>query len=112
MADLERELTRALGPVKAPGGLWAAIQRPQEVRAVKPSFDWALWPAAALVLMLTLAGVLRSHTLDLPAPTPIEATASNCHTPVYAVKDVRMNAHAGCLACHFSVPGTMIMSLP
>ena len=112
MADLERQLGRALAPVQAPEGLWNAIHRPREARPARRFMEWALWPAAAVVLMLALAGVLRSHTLDQPAPSPEASAAANCHTPVYAVKDLRTNARSGCLACHLTVPGSIFLNLP
>jgi hypothetical protein len=113
---VERELGRALSPVRAPEGLWAAIHRPRETRRQLFSLEWAFWPATAVILLLALAGVLRSHTLDQPAPTVSASSASNCHTPVYAITDVRLSAarhtQEGCLACHFNTPGMLVITLP
>lgn len=109
---IERELARAMSPVSAPAGLWAAIHRPRETRPARFSLRWALWPAMAFVLLLTLAGALRSHTLDKSAPASVAASSENCHTPVFVVREtrsVRRLGQEGCMACHFSMPGTLLI---
>jgi len=54
---LEGELARQLGPVRAPDSLWARIERERRRRnsGTRRSFEWVLWPAVALMLMIASA---------------------------------------------------------
>jgi hypothetical protein len=118
---VERELARAMAPVSAPEGLWAAIHRPREARRSPVWREFVFWPAMAVILLLVLAGALRSHTLDDAAMTAGAGSASNCHTPAYTIPAYSRyltaaaagrNAQESCLACHFSMPGTLLVSAP
>jgi hypothetical protein len=121
MADLDDVLRRELAPVTAPQGLWAAIHRTREAPVRGAAFGWAFWPAAAVMLMLALAGVLRSYTIsDMQHRAPVNvsgAGAPNCHTPAYAGRYIiavstGRNSQEGCLACHFSMPGMLMIGRP
>jgi hypothetical protein len=118
---VERELARAMAPVSAPEGLWAAIHRPRQVRRAPVWRDFVFWPAMAVILLLVLAGALRSHTLDETSITAAAGSAANCHTPVYAIPAnsryltavaAARNPQEACLACHFSMPGTLLVTAP
>ena len=124
MADFDDVLKRELAPVAAPDDLWAAIHRPRAPQSRRFSLEWAFWPVATVMLMLALAGMLRSYTLtDGAGSLPVaSASAQGCHTPVYAVNDMRNNPHyilavsgghksqEACLSCHFSLPGMLVLS--
>lgn len=67
MADLwlEKELARQLAPVTAPESLWDRINRqplrpPRRVLHV----DRAFWPVAVVMLLLAVAGVVRTIRID------------------------------------------------
>jgi hypothetical protein len=56
---LEQELSRQLGPARAPESLWSRIETGP--RPVRPNAapGWVLWPAVAAVALLVLAGIWR-----------------------------------------------------
>jgi len=112
---IERELGRHLGPVNAPADLWAAIHRPRSAAARSSSLEWVFLPIAAMILMLAVAGVLRSHTNNTTAQAT--GAAANCHTPNFAQRAVIpvaavRNARESCLSCHLSMPGTIVVAQP
>jgi hypothetical protein len=117
---IERALRRDLAPVSAPEGLWHAIHRkPLAAEPERGRLDWAFWPAAAVMLMLALAGMLRSYTINdvHAASVDVPAGAQNCHTPNFAARSMvavalERNSHEGCLACHLSMPGMLMMTRP
>ena len=67
---LEGELSRHLGPVTAPESLWERIHQCPVPRQRSP-LQWALWPVAAAMLLLTSGGVawqsgkVRNHVGDM-----------------------------------------------
>lgn len=63
---LEAELSRHLGPVQAPDGLWDRIQQPTTAVRVR-AVAWARWPIAAI---LTLAAVAGTYWLPGGAQDP------------------------------------------
>lgn len=66
---LEQELASELAPVRAPQSLWGHIETgPRRVRP-NASPAWLLWPVAATVSLLAIAGVWRVST-GSPEPDP------------------------------------------
>jgi hypothetical protein len=66
MADLwlERELARQLAPVVAPESLWDRINEQQRRPRRYISFGQAFWPVAVVMVLLALAGILRTVSVD------------------------------------------------
>ena len=65
MADLwlEKELARQLAPVAAPESLWGRIDRQPRPRH-RLSLEWLFWPVAAAMVLVAVAGALRSLNAD------------------------------------------------
>ncbi len=59
---LARELSRQLGPVAAPEGLWASIQEARSAPGRSFSFRWIIWPAFAALTLVSCVGLLRQLT--------------------------------------------------
>jgi hypothetical protein len=73
---LEKELARQLAPVTAPESLWDRInqQRRRPPRRVLPGR--AFWPVAAVMMLLAVAGVVRTIRVDRdPETLPAEELA-------------------------------------
>jgi hypothetical protein len=66
MADLwlEKELARQLAPVTAPESLWDRINQQQRRPLHRIPLDRAFWPVAAVMLLLAVAGVVRTMGVD------------------------------------------------
>jgi hypothetical protein len=66
MADLwlEKELARQLAPVAAPESLWDRVNSRQRKPRRRISLEWAFWPVAAAMLLLTLAGIIGTLKAD------------------------------------------------
>jgi hypothetical protein len=143
---IERALRQGLAPVSAPEGLWNALhRRPIANEPQRSRLDWAFWPVATVMLMLALAGILRSYTInDVHATVDLPTEAQNCHTPNFAARSIlpvssvrstlpvssvqstlpvssvrstypvsmERSSQEGCLACHLSMPGMLMIPLP
>jgi hypothetical protein len=78
MADLwlEKELARELAPVAAPESLWDRINQQPRRPARRVWLDRAFWPVAAVMLLLAVAGVVRTVSVDRdPETLPAEELA-------------------------------------
>ena len=65
---LEKELERQLAPVAAPGALWDRIVGSREGRLARIHrrlpYAWVLWPAAAMVILAGVIGMVRWRMAD------------------------------------------------
>jgi len=61
---LEKELARQLAPVTAPESLWDRINQRQPGPRRRVSLERAFWPVLAAMVLLSLAGVLRTLGAD------------------------------------------------
>ncbi|HWF09558.1 MAG TPA: hypothetical protein VG297_13905 [Bryobacteraceae bacterium] len=80
---LEGELSRQLAPVTAPQSLWDRIEAGGRSAHRRPSHAWVLWPVAAALALMALAGVwrIRSGTAE---PDPFrEQELVLLRTPVH-----------------------------
>jgi hypothetical protein len=78
MADrwLEKELARQLAPVTAPESLWDRINQQQHRPRRRIPVDRAFWPVAAVMLLLAVAGIVRTIGVDRdPETLPAEELA-------------------------------------
>jgi hypothetical protein len=57
---LEKELARQLAPVTAPDSLWDRINRTRPTPQRQGSWERAFWPVVAAMVLLALAGILRT----------------------------------------------------
>jgi hypothetical protein len=66
MADLwlEKELARQLAPVTAPESLWDRINQQPRRPPRRIALDRAFWPVAVVMLLLAVAGVVRTVGID------------------------------------------------
>ena len=97
---LERELARQLAPVAAPDSLWDRVNRPpQSGRRFQPSrratLEWLFWPIAAVMMLLAIAGMLRSSNTERDlAALPAAATRLDFRSPDFQAARAWVKAHA------------------
>lgn len=72
---IERELTRQLGAVTAPETLWDRLQEQPAARR-RRSFEWALWPVAAALIVIVAGGAAWQLTRAQDSSLGMEALAS------------------------------------
>jgi hypothetical protein len=80
---LERELYLQLAPVPAPEGLWYWIKQPQRNARPRAALDWAFWPAAVLMALLALGGIVRAFGSRPAGDQSFMAMARTAGGPAY-----------------------------
>ncbi len=80
---LEAELLRQLAPVPAPEGLWYRINLPRQTSRPRAALDWAFWPAAVLMTLLALGGIVRAFSSRPAGDQSFMAMARTAGGPAY-----------------------------
>lgn len=103
---LQNELSRRLGPAKAPPSLWNGIQAARQPASGgwRSSFGWALWPAIAFLLFLASADLVWEMSRARGAIRQVARTEGVTVAEardLLIVRNIAAREISGaCLACH------------